>query len=182
MIRELDIRLFLRVPYETLKARREKRFGYHTQGELCALDPIVPMAVLLSLTISWTSLITDIVVPEGSFWVDPPGYWDDIVWPAYLKAHRDIFQNGDVSHGDAIPVDGTRNDDRQTRLSNDTTSKNWKTNQVEGTAPAEQPPSTNECGKPVPGLIVMPSSEITLEELFEASCRNILSRHEPVSN
>jgi len=32
VIRELDVRLFLRVSYGTLKARREKRFGYHTAG------------------------------------------------------------------------------------------------------------------------------------------------------
>lgn len=29
---------------------------------------------------------------------------DNIVWPAYLKAHRKLFVNGDVEHG---PVDET---------------------------------------------------------------------------
>ena len=37
--------------------------------------------------------------PEGSLWRDPPGYWEDIVYPAYLEAHRDIFADGDVEHG-----------------------------------------------------------------------------------
>jgi nicotinamide/nicotinate riboside kinase len=32
IVHELDVRLFLRVSYDTLKARREKRFGYHTAG------------------------------------------------------------------------------------------------------------------------------------------------------
>ena len=37
--------------------------------------------------------------PEGSLWRDPPDYWDDIVYPAYLDAHKDIFVDGDVEHG-----------------------------------------------------------------------------------
>ncbi|KAK9447894.1 P-loop containing nucleoside triphosphate hydrolase protein [Limtongia smithiae] len=32
---------------------------------------------------------------EG-FWVDPPGYFDDIVWPGYVRAHRDLFVGGDM--------------------------------------------------------------------------------------
>jgi nicotinamide/nicotinate riboside kinase len=37
--------------------------------------------------------------PEGTFWRDPPGYWEDIVYPAYVEAHKDVFENGDVEHG-----------------------------------------------------------------------------------
>ena len=37
--------------------------------------------------------------PEGSLWRDPPNYWENIVYPAYLNAHKDIFTNGDVEHG-----------------------------------------------------------------------------------
>jgi hypothetical protein len=40
--------------------------------------------------------------PEGSYWEDPPGYWDGIVWPAYLKAHVKMFQNDDVEHGEPL--------------------------------------------------------------------------------
>ena len=36
---------------------------------------------------------------EGGFWVDPPGYFDDIVYPAYLEAHSHMFSNGDVESG-----------------------------------------------------------------------------------
>jgi len=32
-------------------------------------------------------------------WRDPPGYWEDIVYPAYVDAHKDIFVDGDVEHG-----------------------------------------------------------------------------------
>ncbi|KAJ3568443.1 hypothetical protein NP233_g5714 [Leucocoprinus birnbaumii] len=37
--------------------------------------------------------------PEGTLWRDPPHYWEQIVWPAYLEAHRDAFVNGDVECG-----------------------------------------------------------------------------------
>jgi len=36
--------------------------------------------------------------PEGSLWRDPPGYWEDIVYPAYLDAHKDLFVDGDVEN------------------------------------------------------------------------------------
>ncbi|KAL0062270.1 ribosylnicotinamide kinase [Marasmius tenuissimus] len=42
--------------------------------------------------------------PEGDTWRDPPQYWEKIVWPAYLKAHKHIFENGDVVAG--IPKPG----------------------------------------------------------------------------
>jgi nicotinamide/nicotinate riboside kinase len=32
IVHELDVRLFLRVSCDTLKERRERRFGYHTAG------------------------------------------------------------------------------------------------------------------------------------------------------
>lgn len=37
--------------------------------------------------------------PEGSLWQDPPNYWENIVWPAYLRAHAPIFDNGDAEDG-----------------------------------------------------------------------------------
>lgn len=39
---------------------------------------------------------------------DPPGYWDQIVWPAYISAHRPLFVKGDVEHGtfDSTKIDG----------------------------------------------------------------------------
>ena len=32
---------------------------------------------------------------EG-WWQDPPGYFDDIVWPNYVKEHSFLFEGGDV--------------------------------------------------------------------------------------
>lgn len=37
---------------------------------------------------------------EGTVWKDPPGYFDNIVWPAYQAAHQRVFQNGDLEQGD----------------------------------------------------------------------------------
>jgi nicotinamide/nicotinate riboside kinase len=38
------------------------------------------------------------VTLEG-FWEDPPGYVDAIVWPNYVKYHRVLYRDGDVSKG-----------------------------------------------------------------------------------
>jgi len=37
--------------------------------------------------------------PEGALWRDPPGYWDDIVYPAYVDTFKDVFVSGYVEHG-----------------------------------------------------------------------------------
>ena len=38
--------------------------------------------------------------PEGTLWRDPPNYWEQIVYPAYMDAHEEVFQNGDVEEGE----------------------------------------------------------------------------------
>jgi nicotinamide/nicotinate riboside kinase len=37
--------------------------------------------------------------PEGTLWRDPPHYWENIVYPAYIDANRDVFEGGDVERG-----------------------------------------------------------------------------------
>lgn len=37
--------------------------------------------------------------PEGGFWKDPPQYWEQIVWPAYVAAHEGIVESGNVEDG-----------------------------------------------------------------------------------
>lgn len=179
VIRELDIRLFLRVPYSILKARREKRFGYHTQGKhsliLLPCSSFVHCFTMCSCFLS-TLLIADIILPEGSFWVDPPGYWDDIVWPAYLKAHRNIFENEDVNHGEAIAVEGSTEYEGGPRAEEKLTNGYSPTTATVGVSSAPSK-SDLKCGQPVARLLVMPSSEISLQELFESTCRVILSFH-----
>ena len=39
------------------------------------------------------------VIEDGTVWEDPPFYFDEILWPAYLEAHRGMFTGGDVEHG-----------------------------------------------------------------------------------
>ncbi|KAJ6602205.1 P-loop containing nucleoside triphosphate hydrolase protein [Mycena sp. CBHHK59/15] len=38
---------------------------------------------------------------EGTLWRDPPLYWEQIVYPAYVDANREVFAGGDVEHGAA---------------------------------------------------------------------------------
>ncbi|WFD21164.1 hypothetical protein MCAP1_003424 [Malassezia caprae] len=39
------------------------------------------------------------VLEDGQVWEDPPFYFDEIVWPAYVEAHGHMFEQGDVEHG-----------------------------------------------------------------------------------
>ncbi|PCH43548.1 nucleoside triphosphate hydrolase protein [Wolfiporia cocos MD-104 SS10] len=72
VVDQLDIRIFLRVPHDVLKQRRHERHGYHTAVQ------------------------SD---PEGTLWRDPPHYWEQIVWPAYVAAHARMVESADVEHG-----------------------------------------------------------------------------------
>lgn len=58
VIKELDIKLFLRADYDTLKRRREIIYGKKIPGRR---------------------------------WVDPPNYFDKMVWPNYIKANNHII-------------------------------------------------------------------------------------------
>jgi hypothetical protein len=39
----------------------------------------------------------------GDVWQDPPHYFDNIVYPAYVDAHKQLFENGDVEKGQLAP-------------------------------------------------------------------------------
>ena len=66
----LDIRLFIRIPRDTMHKRRTERANY--------------------------------ILDNGEVWQDPPFYFDQIVWPAYLEAHAGMFEHGDPVHGKVI--------------------------------------------------------------------------------
>ncbi|KAH8926772.1 P-loop containing nucleoside triphosphate hydrolase protein [Atractiella rhizophila] len=68
-----DLRIFVREDEEVLKKRRDDRNGYYT------------------------AVLGDCL--EGEYWKDPPEYWSEIVWPAYLLAHQHMFVGGDVENG-----------------------------------------------------------------------------------
>jgi nicotinamide/nicotinate riboside kinase len=76
----LDVKLFLRTPHDLLRERREARRVYVLDCEL-------------SCRISLTT--------AGESWEDPPGYFDKIVYPAYIKAHQHMFD--DVETGELNP-------------------------------------------------------------------------------
>ena len=65
----LDIRLFIRIPRNTMYKRRKERANY--------------------------------ILDNGEVWQDPPFYFDQIVWPAYVEAHAGMFECGDPEHGKA---------------------------------------------------------------------------------
>lgn len=44
--------------------------------------------------------------PEGLLWTDPPGYWENIVYPAYVKAHSHLFSSGNIETGSLVPDSG----------------------------------------------------------------------------
>ncbi|KAJ7199380.1 P-loop containing nucleoside triphosphate hydrolase protein [Mycena pura] len=37
--------------------------------------------------------------PEGEIWCDPPQYWEKVAWPAYVRAHENMFEGKDVTAG-----------------------------------------------------------------------------------
>ncbi|KAL4074345.1 P-loop containing nucleoside triphosphate hydrolase protein [Scleroderma citrinum] len=41
----------------------------------------------------------DYYIADGCVWRDPPHYWEQIVWPGYISAHKDMFEGGDVESG-----------------------------------------------------------------------------------
>lgn len=51
------------------------------------------------------------ILEDGEVWEDPPFYFDEIVWPAYLEAHAKMFENSDVEHGALLPTSDENNTD-----------------------------------------------------------------------
>ncbi|KDQ06486.1 hypothetical protein BOTBODRAFT_193029 [Botryobasidium botryosum FD-172 SS1] len=65
----LDARIFLRAPRDIIKERRLNRPVYYPAEGL------------------------------DEAWVTYPAYWDQLVYPAYVRAHNDLFEAGDIEHG-----------------------------------------------------------------------------------
>ena len=80
----LNVKLFLRVPHDILKKRREERQTYVLQSGLFPIDIRVQ-----------PTLIDPDDAAAGGVWVDPPNYFTQIVYPGYIEAHKHIFE-GDV--------------------------------------------------------------------------------------
>ena len=171
---KLDIRLFLRVSHKTLKHRRDNRYGYHTAGTNASYLCSSIHSLTAHIRTHPTSIrLTVLFQPEGSFWQDPPGYWNDVVWPAYLKAHSKMFQNNDVEHGTPLipPLLPIRKDIVEH------TGLNPVVNGVDiGEMDEEIVNGKDEqtCGAPVDRLNVFNAENMGMEGLFIAACERIL--------
>ena len=78
---------------------------------------------------------------------DPPNYFDNLVWPAYLDAHRGLFVCGDVN-GEAVKVSSDEDANKD-------------------------PPRTVGFGNPIANLVVLPADTATPEEVVEISCSEL---------
>ncbi|TFY82347.1 hypothetical protein EWM64_g1665 [Hericium alpestre] len=109
VIAAFDAKFFLRVPYETLVERREARQGYYTAGRLAAsydqhasahCDSVSLLcACTLSCYAARMVYLGEQFNKEGALWRDPPNYFEKLVYPAYVKAHKHLFENDDIDHG-----------------------------------------------------------------------------------
>lgn len=87
--RNIDVPLFLPTAYEDVKTRREARTGYVTSGP--AQQPALPQRSSSSVDAAAREDGQEEQKEENTqpqtFWQDPPGYVDDIVWPHYVQDH-----------------------------------------------------------------------------------------------
>lgn len=134
---------------------------------------------IIALRLTWVlpksvQLTPVLFQPEGSFWVDPPGYWDDIVWPAHLKAHRKMFQNNDVEHGQPLvpPLPIVQ----KTVIGEDTGSDQVMggVGMIERDAQILNGKDEQICGDPVDGLNVFDAENMDMERLFITACERVL--------
>ena len=95
---EINLRLFLPAPYDLVKTRRESRTGYVTQGP-APIPPELPQrrSSLPPPSDVEVDLMQDEEgeLPAQNFWVDPPGYVDDVVWPRYVRDHAWLLMGED---------------------------------------------------------------------------------------
>ena len=92
----IDLHLFLPAPYDLVKSRRESRAGYATAGPA----PLPQKRSSISDDEGEPDLLRE--EHEGdraqqTFWTDPPGYVDDVVWPRYVRDHAWLLlgENGE---------------------------------------------------------------------------------------
>jgi nicotinamide/nicotinate riboside kinase len=85
--KEFDSSIFIHAGKETLKQRREARQGYVTQEGI-------------NVWLGWNYCSVWLMFVKG-YWVDPPGYFDQLVWPQYVKWNSHLFPDGkhkELSH------------------------------------------------------------------------------------
>lgn len=98
----IDVRLFLPAAYEDVKARREARSGYVTSGP--AQQPPLPQRNVLSDDEEKGDGDGEGQLQTQTFWEDPPGYVDDIVWPHYVRDHAWLLVPGAEQDMDTVEL------------------------------------------------------------------------------
>ncbi|KAJ5375058.1 hypothetical protein N7517_007064 [Penicillium concentricum] len=94
----INLHLFLPAAYELVKARREGRSGYVTVG--AAPEPPEQTGDEgCGKTRTEVDLHAEDDRPPQNFWVDPPGYVDDVVWPRYVADHAWLLVAEDEDEG-----------------------------------------------------------------------------------
>ena len=91
------------------------------------------------------------MVTDGYTWQDPPDYWDNIVWPAYLEAHQHMLVNLNINEEAKKPEKG------QAAIVDDDFG------------------DYTSFGGPVDRLAVIPAETSTRQELFESLCKEVQS-------
>lgn len=96
----IDLPLFLPATYTNVKTRREARSGYATIGP----QPTYEEAMAKANASGEESKPVDLEEKDEpqNFWVDPPGYVDDIVWPRYVEDHAWLLIQDENVEGDLI--------------------------------------------------------------------------------
>ncbi|KAJ6008192.1 Phosphoribulokinase/uridine kinase [Penicillium herquei] len=105
----IHLPLFLPASYTNVKTRREARSGYVTIGAQPTQEEIAAVKKEKeehNEQESEESKTTDLEAeddrPPQNFWVDPPGYVDDIVWPRYVEDHAWLLIPDESVEGDLI--------------------------------------------------------------------------------
>ncbi|KAJ5703571.1 Phosphoribulokinase/uridine kinase [Penicillium malachiteum] len=105
----IHLPLFLPAPYTNVKTRREARSGYVTIGAQPTQEDIAAAKEAKGEQNEQEGeeskkidLETEDDRPSQNFWVDPPGYVDDIVWPRYVEDHAWLLIPDESVDGDLV--------------------------------------------------------------------------------
>ena len=101
---EVDVKLFLITDYTTAKTRREKRGGYITRLSVAASEEVLHVDMQCDEELDarkdtsgdGTAMSNGHTAVSTGYWVDPPGYFDEVVWPNYVRDHAFLFKDGNV--------------------------------------------------------------------------------------
>lgn len=102
---QIQLPLFLPAGYSAMKARREGRSGYVTTGPAPVTDKEGVVGGSGKKEGEEIDLEAEDDRPPQNFWVDPPGYVDDVVWPRYVEEHEWLLIADEGAPGIRISID-----------------------------------------------------------------------------